>query len=279
MSRGKLLADIRHWYNGYSWDGVRSVYNPFSTLLFLMKKEFSNYWFTTATPTFLMEILQNHNQLQPVLEAVEVDPSVFDGYDPANIEELALLFQTGYLTIKEKKRLPGNLSLYTLAIPNAEVKASFLKHLLYAYCKYPLVKLGVLVYKMQQQIGEGDASGLEDNLRMLLANIPSILHVKCEAYYHSLFLVWMTMLGFDMQSEVMTNVGRIDAVWHQPGLTVVAEIKYNTSKKAETLLNEAMTQIHDRRYYEKYLDRKVFLMGIAFTGEDVKCRIEMPALL
>ncbi|MDR2441354.1 MAG: hypothetical protein LBE12_18490, partial [Planctomycetaceae bacterium] len=67
---------------------------------------------------------------------------------------------------------------------------------------------------------------------------------------------------------------RIDAVWHQPELTVVAEIKYHSRKKLDYLLDEAMAQIRNRRYYEAYLDNKVMLMAIAFTGKGVKCRME-----
>jgi hypothetical protein len=72
----------------------------------------------------------------------------------------------------------------------------------------------------------------------------------------------------------MTNIGRIDAVWQQPDLTVVTEIKFHADKKLDTLLDEAMTQIRDRRYYERYLDKKVVLRGVAFTGKETACRIE-----
>jgi hypothetical protein len=84
----------------------------------------------------------------------------------------------------------------------------------------------------------------------------------------------MKILGFDIQAEVMTNIGRIDAVWQQPNLTVVAEIKYSAEKDTDTLLNEAMTQINDRRYYEKYLDKKVLLMAVAFAEKDLQCRMQ-----
>jgi hypothetical protein len=84
----------------------------------------------------------------------------------------------------------------------------------------------------------------------------------------------MKMLGFDIHGEILTDVGRIDAVWRQPGLTVVAEIKYHAGKKTDTLLDEAMIQIRDRRYSEAYLDGKVMLMAVAFTGKETKCRME-----
>jgi hypothetical protein len=126
---------------------------------------------------------------------------------------------------------------------------------------------------MQQQIYTCDAAGLEKNLSMLLANIPYILHGKNEAYYHSMFLVWMRMIGFDPQGEEMTNIGRIDAVLHHGDLTVIAEIKYRAKKSAARLLKNAMKQKNDRKYYAKYADRKVILMGVAFAGKEVKCKL------
>jgi hypothetical protein len=271
-NRQELLDKIRRWYNGYSWDGKTSVYNPFSTLSFFKKKQFDNYWFRTGTPTFLMELLKSRNQIKPVLEPMKVGAKVFDGYDPANLNEISLLFQTGYLTIKEVSFINDNTE-YTLDIPNSEVRNAFLEHLLSTYSAFPVEQLQLLIPNMQKQIYNIDNLGFEQNLRMLLANIPYILHLKNEAYYHSMFLVWMKMLGFDPQGEVMTNAGRIDAVLHHGDLTVIAEIKYSAKRGAERLLNEAIKQIRDRQYYEKYSDRKVVLMAVAFAGKEVKCRI------
>ncbi|MDR1886389.1 MAG: ATP-binding protein, partial [Prevotellaceae bacterium] len=261
------------WYNGYSWDGKTSVYNPFSTLLFFSKKQFDNYWFRTGTPTFLVDILKNRNQISPVLKPVVTDSSVFDSYDPVNIGEIPLLFQTGYLTIKHKTLILG-IAEYTLDVPNMEVKDSFLKYLLSAYSAYPVEQVQPLISNMKRQLFTGDASGLEQNLRMLLAHIPNILHIGREAYYQSLFLLLMKILGFDIRGEIMTNIGRIDAVWRQPGLTVIAEIKYHPKKNMDSLLDEAMSQIDDRKYHEMYLDGKIMLMAIAFTGKEVKCRMD-----
>jgi predicted subunit of tRNA(5-methylaminomethyl-2-thiouridylate) methyltransferase len=109
---------------------------------------------------------------------------------------------------------------------------------------------------------------------MLLANIPNILHVQLEAYYHSLFLLLMRLLGFDIQGELMTNIGRIDAVWNQRDTTVIAEIKYSADKTHDKLLEEAMTQIVNNKYYEAYADRKIILMAIAFANKEVKCKME-----
>ncbi|MDR3366071.1 MAG: ATP-binding protein [Prevotellaceae bacterium] len=273
LSTSELLDRIKVWYTGYSWDGKASVYNPFSTLSFFRNREFNNYWFRTATPTFLIEILKKRDQLEPVLRPVEVGSGSFDSYDPLCINEIPLLFQTGYLTVKRKESSLGTPQ-YTLGIPNEEVRKSFLEHLVNAYSHYPVERMQRLIADMQKQIRAGDASALEQNLRLLLAHIPNILHVENEKYYHSLFLLLMRTLGFDIHGEVLTNIGRIDAVWRQSELTVVAEVKYHAEKSIESLLGEAMSQICDRKYYEAYLDREVMLMAVAFAGKEVKCSLK-----
>ncbi|MDR2756241.1 MAG: PD-(D/E)XK nuclease domain-containing protein, partial [Planctomycetaceae bacterium] len=77
----------------------------------------------------------------------------------------------------------------------------------------------------------------------------------------------------EIHGETPNNRGRSDAVWEQPGITVIAEIKYHAKKKINTLLREAMKQIHEQRYYNKYLGR-VILLGIAFSGKNVGCKME-----
>jgi hypothetical protein len=272
-NRNEVLDDIKEWYNGYSWDGKTSVYNPFSTLSLFKKGEFKNYWFATGTPTFLVNILRNHNQIKHIFESVETGSNAFESYDPVSINEIPLLFQTGYLTIKSKTEIQRKVR-YSLGVPNSEVSDSFSNYLLNAYCGYPVDQLPVLVDKMKTQIENGDTSGLEQNLRMLLANIPSILHVPLDAYYHSMFLLLMKVLGFDVRGEVLTNIGRIDVVLHQPDCTIVAEVKHDIKKTVDVMLREAMNQIRDKKYYEAYLDRKVVLLAVAFTGKEVKCELK-----
>ncbi|MDR1223465.1 MAG: ATP-binding protein [Tannerella sp.] len=276
MTVEAVLDGIRRWYDGYSWDGKTFVYNPFSTLLFFENKEFSNYWFATGTPTFLIELFKKRNDLSVLLQPVHTGSRAFDSWDPDLITEIPLLFQTGYLTVKERKTVDMEPE-YTLEMPNREVALSMQEHLLFAYASYPLESASRLRRTVQQQILLNDAKGVEKSLRQMLARVPYQIDGKTEAYYHSIFLIWMSMLGFDIQGEISTNYGRIDAVWEQAGTVVVAELKYGAGKQAETLLNEAITQIHDRKYYERYLDREVKLLGIAFNGEEAACRIDIIA--
>jgi hypothetical protein len=287
MTNEKLIEKIRKWYDGYTWDGKTSVYNPFSTLMFFENQKFSNYWFETGTPTFLINRLKKSGLAKSVLEPVIVDSSAFDSYDPNALEDIPLLFQTGYLTVKDEQMSNGD-SIYTLEVPNLEVRESLMKHLLSAFTQYPVAQLGTLGKEMLQQILNSDAEGFANNLRKMLADAPYSLKVsksrnkskaeaenaENEARYHILFQVWMTMLGFNIQSEKLTNRGRIDAVLQQDEVAIVAELKYHATTKTDTLLNQAIAQIREKRYYEPFLDRKVILLGIAFSGKDVGCRIE-----
>ncbi|GHV68467.1 ATPase AAA [Bacteroidia bacterium] len=287
MTREDLLVNIRKWYDGYSWDGKTSVYNPFSTLPFFSNSEFSNYWFETGTPTFLINRLKKHGLAKTVLEPVIAASSAFDSYDPEALDDVPLLFQTGYLTVKNKQRV-GISSQYTLEVPNMEVKESLMEHLLSAYTNYPRSTMSVLGREMLQQILAFDEDGFTNNMRLMLAGVPYTLkpskaknkakaeaeNLENEARYHIIFQLWMTMLGFNIQSEKITNRGRMDAVLLQDGVAIVVELKYHAKKKLKTLLKQAIAQIYDKRYYEQFLDRKVILLGIAFSGKDVGCRIE-----
>lgn len=124
-----ILENLKRWYNGYSWDGTNFLCNPFSILNLFSKNRFGNYWFASGTPTFLINHTKNKNKDIRELEKEEVDESIFESYDIENLELLSMLFQTGYLTIKEIQPVGiGIKSKYILSYPNEEVKESFLKH-------------------------------------------------------------------------------------------------------------------------------------------------------
>jgi hypothetical protein len=154
-------------------------------------------------------------------------------------------------------------------------------HLLEVYGKYPSPEwVDDLRLTMARQITEGDEAGFTRSLEAMIATVPYKLHIPKESYYHSLMLIWMRLLtthysasNFKIHGETSNNLGSADAVWEQPGLTVIAEIKYHAEKKTNTLLNKALAQIHERRYYNQYFG-KVILLGIAFSGKNVGCRME-----
>jgi hypothetical protein len=212
--------------------------------------------------------------METVLEEFDIDEKALSiGYDTANMDEVSLLFQTGYLTIKKMKLIDGFVR-YTLDFPNAEVHESFLTSLLKAHGVSFNINVDKLRKTMEQQIATCDEAGFNRSLESMMATIPYELRRNNEAHYHVMLLIWMRLLGFKIQGEVSNNLGSVDAVWTQPDLTVVAEIKYHTTKKIDTLLNAAMSQIYERRYYNRY-PGKIILLGIAFTNENAGCKMEI----
>ena len=269
----EITASIKDWYDGYSWDGKISVYNPFSTLMLFDKKEFENYWFRTGTPTFLMELIRKHNRPQAFLDAIELPGRAFESYDPDNLSVVPLLFQTGYLTIKSKKSSIKGIQ-YALDFPNNEVKESFFQYLLSSYTSYTPDIIPEMFDRTSRQLENLDSAGLQDSITALLANIPYQIKGDSEAYYHSIFLIWLKTLGFDIQGEISTSSGRIDAVLKQDNYTVITEIKYSAEKEFEEMLEAAFKQIDDKKYYEAYLGKKIILLAIAFNGKSVKCEFK-----
>jgi hypothetical protein len=163
-TREKLLDDNRYWYNGYSWDGKTSVYNPFSVLLFFDGKEFKSYWFATGTPTFLITLLKKRNSVESFLQPIHASEAVFSRYSPERLETLPLLFQTGYLTIKEITKDGDNKSVYRFEPPNEEVRDAFVSHLFGAYSELEMDEMTQLHTDMQHQLKTCDSGGLERSL-------------------------------------------------------------------------------------------------------------------
>jgi hypothetical protein len=275
-TREKLLNGIRQWYNGYSWNGKTSVYNPISVMRFLKGTEFKSYWFSTGTPTFLIKLLKNRDDIESFLQPVQASEAVFSSYNPERLETIPLLFQTGYLTIKEIITEEDDRLTYRLEPPNREVRNAFIEHLFQSYTELEMNEMSRLHDEMQRQIKTGDSDGLEHSLRAMIAHVPYQLHIEEEKYYHSLLLVWLHFLGFKPLGELSTNIGRIDAVWKLPDVMVVAEVKYSTDQPLDKLLDKAAKQIHDRKYYEAYFSEtnKIILVSIAFSGKEIGCRME-----
>jgi len=122
------LAQIKTWYDGYSWDAKNQVYNPFSILNLFTEQQFDNYWFASGTPTFLMSLIKKTTYDATVLENKKVSKIVFDSYNLENLNIFALLFQTGYLTLTHIDKT-GRTPQYILNYPNLEVKEAFITYL------------------------------------------------------------------------------------------------------------------------------------------------------
>lgn len=274
MARDKMLNEIASWYDGYSWDGINRVYVPFSTMLFFDQQTFTNHWFATATPTFLVKLLEQ--KLIPAYELEEIsgDSTLLDSADVNEVNVYSLLFQTGYLTIKSSHR--SHLGQrYTLGYPNFEVESSFQRQLLANYINKPVDQLpnDVLV-GLEEALYKQDIEGFITSLRSVYASIPYQIHLPYEAYYHSLAYLILSLLGFQVSAERPTNLGRLDAVLELPNVVYIIEFKTTYEASVDETLSTAklaVQQIKEKGYDTPFRStgKKIILLGIV-VGKDAR---------
>lgn len=259
MSRPDMLALIVHWYNGYSWDGVNRVYVPFSTLVFLEQQIFANHWFATATPSFLIKLLRKRQIPAYEVDELSADSKLLDSADVNNINVHALLFQTGYLTIKSTWLGPTGQN-YDLGYPNYEVAQAFQHHLLSDYLGAPFEQMSTsILNRLQKALRSQNVEGFINVLKAVFASIPHTLFLTQEAYYHSLIYLLVKVLGFTIHAEPLTNLGRIDAVLELPEAIYILEFKMST---AQIALEQIRNKQYDLPY--RHQGKPIILIGIAF---------------
>jgi len=259
--QGQDFAKIAKWYNGYKWLG-EGVYNPFDILLFIQKGfVYDNYWFSTATPTFLLKLIEKNNYFLPNLEYMLKDRKMLDSFDVDYIEVETLMWQTGYLTIIKSQETPRGIK-YTLSIPNQEVRVSLLGSVAdYMSRIHNSVQLQDNLY---EALLENNMQELQKQLISLYASIPYNLFTKnkmyeYEGYYVSIFYSYIKSLGIEVIGEDVTNRGRIDITIKMDNAIYVIEFKVEGN-------NNALEQIKAKNYHQKYLSDNlpIFLVGIEF---------------
>jgi hypothetical protein len=258
LTHQELLDQLRYWYNGYSWDGVTYVYNPFSILSFFRKADFRNFWFETGTPTFLLKLL--HDQWLYKLNDLTVTERALTSYDIEELQAIPILFQTGYLTIKAKNRF----GQYLLDYPNAEVKESMLEYMISDLRHEQELLTTPMVIQLYDAFRTNDLEQVIKLIKSIFKNIPSQIFLsKAEAYYHSLIYLVFFYLGQYTQSEVNTNNGRLDCVVQSPTRIYILEFKLDESAAV------ALAQIKARGYADKYAAdaRPKVLIGINFSSQ------------
>jgi hypothetical protein len=271
-----LFELIRHWYNGYSWDGVNKVYNPFSILNLFADLRFSNYWFATGTPAVLIKLIKEKGTEATDFENKQITELVLDSYDIENLNVFALLFQTGYLTIAGVKSEDG-LTQYTLNYPNSEVKMSLLTFILDGISQNRLDEIQPNMLRLKNALKRGDLKDFMKIIKTIFAKIPAHLYIEKESYYHSLFYLILALTGVEIDLEVLTDRGRIDGVLELKDKIYVIEFKYGKEGTLmDKLLDQAVNQIKTRKYHERYLDRerKIYFLGVGFIGKEIGYRCE-----
>lgn len=261
---------IKERYDGYHFAPVsEDIYNPFSLLNAFDDCMLTNYWFETGTPTFLIRQLQDFHTDITALDRFEAFASEFDQPTEAMVSALPLLYQSGYLTIKGYD--PEN-QVYTLAIPNQEVRIGYVEGLLPAYTGLEAgrVKIGFTL-RFWQALKQHDVDLAMREMQAYMASIPYIEGFKqklkdiatAEGFYeYTLYLIFST-LNFYVRTQVKCAGGRVDMVVWMPDTIYVFEMK--TTESAA----KALEQINSRGYAIHYQTdgRRVVKVGVKFDAE------------
>ena len=261
VSNDEAFDEIVKWYDGYKFHhSAEPVINPVSLGYCLRDSEFRTYWSSTAVPTFLVDLLKK----RPLnLQFVGIDESTLEAYEPTALNPVTLLYQTGYLTISSFRQR-GTQRTYSLDFPNMEVRNSFNTSLARGYVNIDEIHLGSLQSKCIDALYDDELDVFFETLKIFFANIPYDISSRApEETYQAVFCAILYFIGVGVTPEVRTNEGRIDAVMETPDHVYVMEFKRDKSAA------EAMAQIKDKKYYDKFLSsgKKITLVGVNFDSE------------
>jgi hypothetical protein len=261
-------AEVRRWYNGYNWLGT-PVYNPFDLLLLLQKRTFRAWWFETATPTFLIDLLARRQLFTPRLARLQTSEALLSSFDLERIEPEALLWQAGYLTIRDVSQQLSGRSTYLLGYPNAEVEASLNEALVPALGP-EAGPAEASRTALEDALKGGDFEGAQAAIHALFASIPHDWYrnnplAHYEGHYASVFYSHLAAMGLSLTVEDATNKGRVDLALRLGSRVCLFEFKV----VEQVPEGRALAQLQARRYAEKYRAPGVMvtLIGVEFSRE------------
>ena len=263
------IAALKHWYDGYLFHPEgEGMYNPYSILNAFDDKEIKSYWFSTGTPTFLVNFLKEAHYFIPDLDGnVELDEEGLQTYRAVARDTLPILFQAGYLTIKE---YISDLRLYRLGFPNDEVRYGFLHNLLPAYSDVQFGQTGVSVARFVQDIRKGNVDGFMERMQSIISSIPydnfteENLKLREQNYQTAVYLIF-ALMGQFVQTEVHCALGRSDAVVTTADTVYLFEFKLTGNGTAE----DAIAQIKEKNYAAPYQasGKKIVFIGSSFDEQ------------
>ncbi len=264
--QGADMDEVKRWYDGYHFLG-ENVYNPFDILLFLdNNKQFESYWFETATPTFLIKLLRQKQFFLPDLNNIKAGKELLSSFDIDRISPLTLLFQSGYLTIREVRRR-GTFVSYILGFPNLEVSTAFTTSLLDLFSENS--RRNELQENICFSLEDGDMEQFRDAVHALFAAIPYHNYTKnditsYEGFYASVIFAWISSVPLQLVVEDCTSKGRIDMSVETDDCIYLLEFKVDMPEE------KALTQIKAKGYAEKYKNKgkRIMLIGVGFSSNE-----------
>ena len=265
LTHDETLAELKKQYDGYHFSKEsEDIYNPFSLLNTFAKLDFGSYWFETGTPTFLVKMMKDIDLDVKMLENDLPFParSIVD-YQPGAENPVPLLYQSGYLTLKD---YDSQLDEYILGYPNGEVKYGFMNNLLPVYVPKKDVLGEFSVGNFIRDLRAGNVDGFMTRLQAFFSGIPYELNNKEEKHYQTVFYLLFKLMGQFVQAEASSAVGRADAVAVVNDTVYVLEFKLTGNTTAE----EALKQIDERKYAAQYAagNQKIVKVGAEFSAEE-----------
>ncbi|RUM46366.1 MAG: hypothetical protein DSY46_00115 [Hydrogenimonas sp.] len=278
--QGADFDKIKAWYNGYNFL-KDDLYNPFDILQFI-KNEFlfDNYWFQSATPTFLIKLIEKNRYFLPKLSNLVVGKELVDSFDIEKINLEVILYQSGYLTIDQVAYTPFDTIEYRLKIPNKEVKISLNDYII----KDLLKETNPNINKTPLFLALRDANleAFKESLISIFASIPYNNYSNntiqnYEGFYATVVYLYLQSLGIEIIGEDVTNRGRIDLTLFIEDKIYILEFKVVEDEKwkMEDEKNSALAQIKEKKYHQKYLtpqhsslNTQIYLVGIEFSKEE-----------
>ncbi len=266
----QMHVRLKLQYDGYHFTrNSEEIYNPYSLLKSFQQKEVANYWFESGTPTFLIRQMQYFKTDIMSLDHLEVPSSAFDQPTENMEDALPLLYQTGYLTIKNYDR-EGDI--YSLAIPNQEVRIGYARGLLPEYTGLNSAEVQTgFALKFWRALKKNDIHQAMKEMKTFLSGIPYVEGFKkklesvatAEGFYEYTFYLIFSMLNVYARTQVKCAGGRVDMVVWMPDVIYVLELKVNDTAQS------ALQQINNNRYAVPYSsdNRKVVKVGVKFAPD------------
>ena len=262
MTSEAVMEMMTRRYDGYHFHPKGAgVFNPFSVLNSFSKQEFGSYWFQTGTPTFLVELLKESDyDLRTLIDGIEASASSFMEYRVDANNPIPLIYQSGYLTIKDYDK---EFQLYRLAFPNDEVRYGFLNFLVPYYTPVNEDEQNFYIGKFVQELRAGEVDAFLTRLQAFFADFPYELSDSTERHYQVVFYLVFKLMGQFTEVEVRSARGRADAVVKTPKYIYVFEFKLNGTAE------QALQQIDEKGYLIPYQadDREVVKVGVEFSAE------------
>jgi hypothetical protein len=260
-SHDDVRKELQIQYDGYHFvNNSVAVYNPFSLLNTFKKNVFKNYWFETGTPSYLVYLLKKHNYNLEQMSKVECDADVLNSVDSQSTNPIPVIYQSGYLTIKD---YDPEFGLYQLGFPNKEVEDGFLKFLLPSYASIDKTQTAFFITNFVKDIRAGKVDEFFKRLSSLFADTPYELVKDLENHYQNVLFIVAKLMGFYVKAEYHTSEGRIDLVLQTPDYVYVMEFKLNGTAE------EALTQINDKNYALPFAvdGRRLIKIGVNFSSQ------------